>query len=126
MVKPLSRDEMETEAISLARATYAELYEWRAKHPEASLDEIAAEVTPRRRKLIGRWIAQLACQDGNGTAIEGVSCPACGQRMVYKGDVACTREHLEGEIKLERAYYFCPECQQKIFPPRHPVAARET
>ena len=124
MAKPLSRDEMEAEAIKLAREMYAELSEWRATHPEASLDDIAAQVTPRRRQLIGRWIAQLACQDGKGTAVEPVVCPECGRPMVYKGDVPCVKEHLEGEINLKRAYYFCPECQQKIFPPGHPAAAR--
>ncbi len=124
MAKALSRDEMEAQAISLAREMYAELYEWRAKHPEASLDEIAAQVTPRRRQLIGRWIAQLACQDGNGATIEAMHCPECGQPMIYKGDVPCAKEHLEGEISLKRAYYFCPKCRQKIFPPRYPVAAR--
>lgn len=118
MAKRLSRDEMEAQAVNLARETYTELYEWRAKHPEASLDDIAAEVTPRRRQLIGAWIAQLACQDGNGTASGEVACPQCGQPMVYKGDVPCEREHLEGEINLKRAYYFCPVCQQKVFPPR--------
>jgi hypothetical protein len=66
--------------------------------------------------LIGEWIAQLASQAGNGTTLEGVRCPGCGQLMVYKGDDPCTREHLEGEIRLQRAYYFCPECKQKIFP----------
>jgi hypothetical protein len=117
MARRLSRTEMEAHAVDLAREMYAELYDWRAEHPEASLDEIAAQVTSRRRQLIGQWIAQLACQDGNGAVPEEMMCPECGQPMVYKGDVACTKIHLEGEIALKRAYYFCPECQQKVFPP---------
>jgi hypothetical protein len=43
-----------------------ELRQWRAAHPEATLDEIAAQVTPRRRELMGAWLAELAVQEGNG------------------------------------------------------------
>lgn len=117
MAKALSREDMEAQATKLAREMYTELYEWRAEHPDASLDEIAVQVTSRRRQLMGAWIAHLACQNGNGTVVEGIRCPECAEPMEYKGDVACTREHLEGEITLKRAYYFCPQCQQKVFPP---------
>ena len=33
---------------------WEELYQWRAEHAEASFDEIAAQVTPRRRALMGQ------------------------------------------------------------------------
>ena len=112
----VERNRQELQA--LADRLYSELYEWRAKHPEASLDQIAAQVTPRRRRLMGEWIAQLACQDGNGTVVEGISCPHCGQPLVYKGDAPRQQEHLEGEIELKRAYCYCPACQEGIFPPR--------
>jgi hypothetical protein len=41
-------------------AMYEELYEWREAHPEASFDEIANQVTPLRRILIGEMLEQLA------------------------------------------------------------------
>jgi DNA-directed RNA polymerase subunit RPC12/RpoP len=112
-----SREDGQKQFMSLVQAMHDELYAWRENHPEATLDEIAAQVTPRRRQLMGELIAQLACQEGHGARAEGIACPDCGQPMVYKGDVPCTREHLEGEITLKRAYYFCPKCQQKVFPP---------
>ena len=99
-----------------------ELYEWRKVHPDASLDDIAAEVTPRRRRLMGELLSQLACQEGNDQSLEGVLCPSCGERMVYKGDPPCTKEHMEGEIRLKRAYYHCPACKEALFPPG-PTAA---
>ena len=36
-----------------AEEMYDELRKWRAEHAEASFDEIANQVTPRRRALMG-------------------------------------------------------------------------
>jgi hypothetical protein len=96
---------------------FDQLYEWREQHPEASLDEIARQVGPRRRQLIGEWIAQLACQHGDGTVVAGMCCPRCGGRLIYKGKSAIRQEHLEGEIELKRASYYCPACEEGFFPP---------
>jgi predicted RNA-binding Zn-ribbon protein involved in translation (DUF1610 family) len=126
MTQRQSQTEMQDEMVSRVRAMHVELYEWRQKHPEATMDEIAAQMTPRRRQLIGKWLAQLACQEGNGTVVEGLVCPSCGETMVYKGDSPRKLEHLEGEIPLGRAYYFCPSCKQKIFPPGSPSTNRLT
>ncbi len=41
-----------------------ELQAWREAHPEASFDEIAAQVTPRRQALMGISLTGLACQHG--------------------------------------------------------------
>jgi DNA-directed RNA polymerase subunit RPC12/RpoP len=124
MARPLSGETVREEVMALVVTMHDELIEWRKAHPEASLDEIAAQVTPRRRRLMGQWIAWLACLDGDGTAVEGVACPHCGRPMVYKGDPPRTQAHLEGDITLKRAYYHCPACRQALFPPRPTTAAR--
>jgi hypothetical protein len=111
--------EIEAQMVALTKTMVKELGAWRETHPDASLDDIAAQVTVRRRKLMGELIAELACQNGNGVALEGVNCPECGQRMVYKGGQARTVEHSEGEINLTRAYYYCPACRRGFFPPRY-------
>jgi DNA-directed RNA polymerase subunit RPC12/RpoP len=94
-----------------------EWYDWRAEHAGASFDEIAAQVTPRRRALIGQVLAQLASQHGEGEVVEGVRCPDCGQAMSYKGKPRRGVEHLEGETELERAYYYCARCESGLFRP---------
>jgi hypothetical protein len=96
---------------------WEELYQWRAEHPQASFDEIAGQVTPRRRALMGQLLAQLACQHGDGAVVAGVSCPGCGQAMSYKGSPKRAVEHLEGEMAVERAYYYCAHCEGGLFPP---------
>ena len=95
-----------------------ELYKWREAHPEASFDEIAAQVTPKRRALMGQLLARLACQQGDGEVVEGVKCPKCGEAMTYKGRPSREVEHLEGETELRRAYYHCSGCESGLFPPR--------
>lgn len=96
---------------------WEELYSWRAAHPEASFDEIATQLTPRRRVLMGQLLGQLACQHGDGAEVAGVKCPKCGEMMPYKGCPSREIEHLEGETELRRAYYHCPDCKSGLFPP---------
>ena len=60
------------------RAMCKELMVWREGHPGASWDEIAAQVTPRRRQLMGELLEALALQEGNGRCPEGIVCEHCG------------------------------------------------
>jgi hypothetical protein len=104
---------------------YEELYAWREVHPEASFDEIARQVTPRRQALMGELLAQLACQHGNGVEVKGLVCEGCGARLEYKGTPRRLVEHWEGETQLKRAYYYCPHCEGGVFPPGSATEAGE-
>ena len=105
------------EFLGRAGEMYEELREWRRGHPEASFDEIAGEVTPRRRALMGQLLGQLALQHGTGEVAEGLKCPECSQEMRYKGKPKRGIAHLEGETELKRAYYYCAQCETGLFPP---------
>ena len=96
---------------------YDELRQWREKHPEANFDEIAGQVTFRRRGLMGQLLGQLACHHGDGEVVEGLPCPDCGGEMIYKGRPKRDVSHLEGETAIERAYYYCVHCERGLFPP---------
>ncbi len=110
---PQNKEEME----QAFEEMWEELHRWREEHPEASFDEIAGQVTPRRRALMGQMLAQLARQHGDGEEVEGLNCPECGQAMSYKGKPKRGVEHLEGETELIRAYYYCASCERGLFPP---------
>jgi hypothetical protein len=108
----------EEELVAEVRQMYRELYAWREEHPEASFDEIASQVTPRRRELMAVLLRQLAEQHGSGVEVAGVMCPECGQEMTYGGTPPRDIGHyMEGEIELQRAYYHCEHCHSGIFPP---------
>ena len=124
MGKSLSRGGWSEQLVARFEEMCDELHDWREAHPDASLDDIATQVTPRRRRLMGELLSQLACHAGSERSLAGELCPGCGQRMVYKGDPPCTKEHLEGEITLKRAYYHCPACKEAFFPPG-PTSAAE-
>jgi hypothetical protein len=97
---------------------YEELWHWREQHPQASFDDIAAQVTPRRRAVMAELLQALACQQGSGQEPAGQVCRGCGTAMEYKGESRRAVEHyLEGETELKRAYYYCGVCQSGLFPP---------
>lgn len=105
------------------KAMYEELRQWRAAHPEASLDEIAAQVSPRRRDLMGALLMELALQHGDGAVPEGFVCERCGRALSYKGCAEREVIQLEGEGELTRAYYYCAHCEGGVFPPGSEVEA---
>jgi hypothetical protein len=114
----VQRKRDQEELTSAMLEMYQELYTWREQHPAASFDEIAAQVTPRRRELTGMMLERLARQPGTGQEAEGMACERCGQPMSYKGEAKRDVIHyLEGETQLERAYYHCDRCEGGIFPP---------
>ena len=101
-----------------AAQMYEELRAWRKAHPQASFDEIAAQVTQRRQVLMGELLTALAIQEGRGELLEERTCPSCGQTLHYKRKKAREVIHTEGESHLERGYHHCDLCGQGIFPPR--------
>ena len=105
------------EFMKAASEMYEELRQWRGQHLEASIDEIAEQITPKRRELMGHLMVQLAGQHGDGEVIEGLSCPECGEAMSYKGKPRRDVIHKEGEEALVRSYYYCARCQAGLFPP---------
>jgi hypothetical protein len=99
-----------------AEAMYERLHEWRNQNLDASFDEIAEQVTPQRRELMGVLLKQLA--EKADEKVQVPLCESCRREMVYKGTPVRGVVHSEGESGLERAYYHCPDCESGLFPPR--------
>jgi hypothetical protein len=99
-----------------AEGFYDELRLWREKNPDASFDEIAAQVTPRRRVLMGQLLEQMAVQHGDGTYATAI-CSSCEAEMEGSGRRSRDVLHSEGDTQLERAYHHCPVCGRGFFPP---------
>ncbi len=115
MGKPRGEEQGKTEFLRAAEAMYERLQEWREQNLDASFDEIAEQVTPQRRELMGVLLKQLAEQADE--QVYAPQCESCGQEMVYKGTSGRGVVHSEGESGLERCYYHCPDCESGLFPP---------
>jgi hypothetical protein len=111
--------------LASAGELYDEVSEWRRQHPEASLDEIVAQVRPKRQRLMGELVGVVALQGGSGAVATGCRCAECGEEMRYKGELQRTMVHGEGASRLKRAHYYCARCQSGFFPPRPAVAVGE-
>lgn len=121
----MNGDEEKAGFLREAEAMYEELRSWREMHPEASFDEIAAQVTPQRRRLMGALLERLAVQHGDGRYAEAI-CPTCGEKMEASGQRSRQVAHPEGEVELGRAYHHCPECGSGLFPPGPTTSSGDT
>ena len=115
MSQARSEEEKEAEFLQAAATMYKRLQEWRSQNLDASFDEIADQVTPQRRELMGVLLKQLA--EAADEKVQAPACEKCGQEMVYKGTPGRGVVHGEGETGLERAYYHCADCESGLFPP---------
>ena len=116
------RDRDKATFLREAERMYDELHAWRAEHLDASFDEIGDQVTPYRRALVSKLLEELAVAADE--RVEAPVCEACGQAMRYRGTPERTVGHREGEVAMERAYYYCDQCGGRLFPPR-PTPATE-
>lgn len=99
-----------------AQEMHRRLHAWRRGHPDASFDEIAEQVRVEREALIGGLLGELATT-GEGREPFDAICPECGGRLENKGKKKKVVLHREGEVRVERDYYYCPVCQHGVFPP---------
>jgi methionyl-tRNA synthetase len=111
-----SAKQEKVEFLRAAEAMYEELHAWREEHLDASFDEIADQVTPQRRRLVAKLLEQLAVKADE--RIEAPLCEQCGEVLRYRGTPQRDVSHREGEVGLERAYYYCDHCERGLFPPR--------
>jgi len=105
---------------------YETLEEWYDGHPDATYGEIELEARRHRRVLMGRGLEILINGRDTGQRAKGVECSACGGLMEFKGYPPWTIHGLEGDVRLERAYYVCPKCEgETIFPLDRKLQLRE-
>lgn len=112
-----SKEEKRTRLLAKAAQAIDEYLEWEEKHPQPDLMQIE-EIALKLRKEFGQEIAQIAIENQEAqTPAPGPKCPQCGGEMRYKGKKRNRVESRTGNLEVERGYYHCPECRQRIFPP---------
>jgi hypothetical protein len=90
---------------------------WEAEHPQPDLKQIE-EIAIRLRKELGQEMAQMAVEEQEERRpVPGPKCEKCGKEMRYKGEKATQVESRAGSLQVVRGNYYCPECQESLFPP---------
>ena len=112
--------------IHCALKMYEGLEEWYDEHPEATFAEIEQQARASRRELMGQAMEIVINGRSTGAQVEAPRCKECGQAMVLHEYREKTIQGLEGDTRLERAYYVCPDgCGQTLFPPGPTIEAAE-
>jgi DNA-directed RNA polymerase subunit RPC12/RpoP len=112
-----SKEEKRARLLAKAAQAIDEYLEWEEKNPEPDLTQIE-DIALELRKEFGQEIAQVAVENqSTRTPAPGPKCTKCGKEMRYKGKKRTQVESRTGNLDVERGYYYCPKCKERIFPP---------
>ena len=119
MPRPMSRAQRRAAFLDAAADLFDQLDTWYEQHPDATFEELEAQARPQRRALMGSTFALLINGRDCGMQLAPPPCPRCGTPFEFEGYRKRTVVGLEGDTRLDRAYYTCPRCEkQTLFPPR--------
>ena len=113
-----SREEKRARLLRKAEKVIEEYLAWEESHPQPNLTEME-DITLKLRKELGREMAQMMVEEqAERVPVPGPACEKCGKGMRYKGEKETQVESRVGALRVGRGYYYCPECQAGLFPPR--------
>jgi CRISPR/Cas system-associated protein Cas10 (large subunit of type III CRISPR-Cas system) len=110
------REELRRQFLVKAEAIIDELLE-RGETEGLSLTQIEEMVSEAKFELTRQLVESVIEVQEERMPVPGPTCERCGREMHYKGEKRRKMITSQGEIEVERAYYYCAECQQGVFPP---------
>lgn len=118
MARRMSRGQRRAVCMQAAEEMIAKLETWYDAHPNAGFGEIEEQARLERRELMGQVLEVLVNGRDTGVRVQAPCCKSCGAEMEFKDYRDWTIHGLEGDTRLERGYYVCPQCEgQTVFPP---------
>jgi len=117
MKKKKSREELRQELKQKVAVLIEKTLDWYEANETPNMSQIETHVLDIREK-IGQETAQVLIQAQEAVHPSTAPlCPGCQQPMRYKGGKGKSVDGLIGEVGMERAYYYCPDCHKGLFPP---------
>jgi hypothetical protein len=107
----------------MAEQAFVQLQAWCQAHPEFTLMDLEEQALLVRQRLMGEMMSKLVAAQEAVHPVGGVKCPKCQGAMEDKGRRQRTVRGPEGAVEVDRAYYYCPSCQEGFFPSGPAVGA---
>jgi len=118
MIRETSREGRRKAFLAYAEEMFEALEAWYDAHPEASFGEIEVQARQLRREMMGKVLGVVINGRDTGRQVEAPRCSRCGRKMRFVGYREWHISGLEGDTRLERAYYVCPSKDgETFFPP---------
>lgn len=112
-----SQGELKAELMKAAETTIDKLLAWNEESEQPNLTQIEEIVLELRQQLSQTMTEAVLDSQEAVRPVPGPCCNSCHQEMRYKGMYPKTVSSWVGEIKLDRAYFYCDRCQRGLFPP---------
>jgi hypothetical protein len=116
-------EDKEVRARLMAEAEKAieKLLAGRSEKEDLTLSDIERLVRAAGESVMERFTVELV--EVEAQKPQSRICPECGRKMRYKGEKKRDLVTETGEVRLERAYYYCRRCREGFFPPRPTVGS---
>jgi predicted RNA-binding Zn-ribbon protein involved in translation (DUF1610 family) len=112
---PPDAQDLKAQMMAEAEEAIDKLLEGRSEKESLMLSDIEQLVRTAGQQLMERFTQELV--DVEAEEKGTYSCPECGEKVKYKGQKGRDLATETGEVRLERAYYYCPNCRKGFFPP---------
>jgi len=111
------RQELKDQLVREFEAIIAQMLAECPTADRVTLSEMERLVGQAGREIQNRVLQRLVETKQAREESERPVCGRCQQPMSYKGTQRRRVVTEEGEIEVERAYYYCATCREGLFPP---------
>ncbi len=113
-----TRAEKKGALMAQAGAIAEELLDWTEKTQDPTLTEIEDVVLLLLQRMGQRRTETALESQANAEPLQFPACPKCHRPMQPKGRKTKKVVSATGEVDVVRSYFYCPDCEQGLFPPR--------
>ncbi|HLA42770.1 MAG TPA: hypothetical protein VJZ27_05015 [Aggregatilineales bacterium] len=113
----MTREALKARLMAQAASSIDALLAHTQEANEISLSEIESTAIQAGQAFRTSVLKALVEEASEGSSPPLLDCPQCHQRIQKKGLRSKQVVSAAGEVKVKRAYYYCPECHHGFFPP---------